>query len=207
MKKIFIRTNGELVLINVLDDKSDVFQLHTALGTLTESDTEYAGDFELPEGDAIWMYEHINGVICKKQAADTDAFRRKVAEAVGLIESRYSAFLSKKTGYPTEREVQTWNFKVGLADVIIRNSLLPDAEKVPFSAREQAFMAAAIIADWIVWAKKVLANSVNYSTILGLAETARTDAKVLVRASKIDSELDFAIIAAIENFDYLDGQP
>lgn len=152
-------------------------------------------------------HKWLNGVWVLDTFAAEVAFGVRQSAALGMIESRYSTFLAVKTGYPSEKEVATWDFKVELADAIIHNELLPEADKVPYSARAQAFMASANIVDWVAWAKKVLANSVNYSSVLGAAEDARKAAKVPVRAAKIDSELDLAISDVTKIFDDLDSQP
>lgn len=131
-----------------------------------------------PSAEYSWVKGEWTMDAAKVAAAELERFTAAKAQALVGIDTFHTDVVARLVGNPTQTEKDTWAMKLDTAKSIT-------AKQAP-SPAGAAFLAGAGLsadADKATWAASVIAKSVAYATVVGLAERLRDAAKLAVRAA------------------------
>lgn len=200
MNKIFKQPNGTLILIYVSDSSVDYVNDHLLLGNLSVDDVEVHGDFKLPFGDSINMYEcSILGTIVKKQYADSEYLKSLQSNACMVVNMHHKKYLAQKLSFASSEDMASWNFKKSLAVKIKSGEPIGDEDK--------AYLLEAGVTNIYIWSDSILDKFKLYQTALGRADCLRGIHKSAIRLTVSKDELDALMIDVGIGWEELAIQP
>ena len=137
-----------------------------------------ATDKKPPSSEHSWIKGEWTLDPKKVAAAELERFNSAKAQALVGIDAFHTDVVARLVGNPTQTEKDTWAMKLDTAKAVM-------AKQAP-SLAGAAFMKGAGLsadADKSTWAASVVAKSVGYAMVVGLAERLRDAARVAVRAA------------------------